>query len=341
VLRATPQRSELPMSLNSSQEYPLEARPETPLWSENFALAITDPQNRVYALYCIGTWYHDTSVWRENLAVALPDGKIVVARHFGRNTAGPVVSASLSKYEITEVNKKVRLSYSGPVWTYSFQDLLRYGANAGKTKQLTLDVAFEATTPIWDMHAGHGKDPTGLAGAMHIEQLGRCDGTLRFDSHETLIRNAQSCRDHSRGSRDVTNYRNHCWINGTFSGGRSFHLYVFKMHYIEGTALSCATVVQDNVHYPATIEQIAYVDGPEDFGILHSFLLRSALGDMRIAVKEVLATIPESMTSPYNDIIGVVRDSHALLFEEPIRIECNGESGFGWCERGFSKQPLL
>jgi len=329
------------VSEEQDSEYPLEMRPHTALWSENFALVFTDPVSRVSTMYSVGTWYHDTSVWRENLAVALPNGRLLASRNFGRNTAGATVSASLSRYEIIEVEKKVRLSYSGPTWSYTFEDLLRYGANAGKTERLELDVFFEATAPMWDMHSGDAADPTGLAGTLHTEQLGRCNGTLHLDDFEISIRDAYSCRDHSRGTRDVTNYRNHCWINGSFSGTRAFQLYTFKMHHIKGTALTLATVVHDRVHFPATIERIEYVNHPEEFGLLHTFLLRSALGDMNIAITEVLATIPESMTSPYNDIIGIVRDPHALLFEEPVRMEWNGETGFGWCERGYMREPSL
>lgn len=194
---------------------------------------------------------------------------------------------------------------------------------------------------MWDMHAGHNKDSTGLAGAMHIEQLGLCSGTLDVDGYELAIANAQSCRDHSRGSRDVTNYRNHCWINGSFPGGRHFQLYIFKMHHIEGIALSLATVFQGREQYPATIEQVQYVERLEDAGKLHTVLLRCALGDMKIVVKDVLATIPVTMTSPFNPAVGIQNGPHGQIFDEPIRIEWDGKMGYGWCERGFSKQPIL
>lgn len=123
------------MKIDPRQEYPLEAaaRPDTALWSENFALVFADPEKRVSALYSIGTWHKDTSVWRENLALTMPDGQVLVGRNFGRNTKGPVVSASLSAYEIIEPEKKVRLSYNGPVSSQTFTDLMRNGANGGQT----------------------------------------------------------------------------------------------------------------------------------------------------------------------------------------------------------------
>jgi hypothetical protein len=329
------------MNVEPGLEYSLAGpRPETPLWSENFALTFNDPARRASMLYSIGTWYHDTSVWREMFAVTLPDGRIVVGRNFGRNTQGSVVSAALSRYEIIEAGKKVALSYDGPVWGHSFQDLMQHEAYAGKTKRLVLDLTFEAVAPIWNMHGGHSKDRTGIAGSMHIEQLGRCRGTLRLDDSELKIQDAVSCRDHSRGPRDLANYRNHCWINGVFDDGTGFHLYFFKLHHIEGAALSIATVIRDNVHHPATIKHVEFADGLDEFGKLHTITLRSTLGDMKIEVKEVLSTIPTRMSAPFNPATGIVKDPHGLMFDEAIRVEWNGTSGFGWCERGFSKQLI-
>jgi len=214
------------------------------------------------------------------------------------------------------------------------------GLHCGKTNRLRLDLTFEASAPMWDMHAEHKADPTGIAGAMHIEQLGRVGGMLQLDDREIGIRDAFSCRDHSRGARDVTNFRNHCWINGSFGSGRGFQLYFFKMHGLEGPALSLATVVQDGKHHPATIEHVEVVDDAEDFGRHHTVVLRSTLGEMRISVDEVLATLPIHMTSPFNPAFGIGQGSYGLLFDEAIRVGWNGETGFGWCERGFARQPI-
>jgi len=330
------------MKIDPGQEYPLDAaaRPSTPLWSENFALVFADPVQRVSALYSIGTWYRDTSVWRENLAVTMPDGQILVARNFGRQTGGAVVSASLSRYEIIEPEQSVRLAFDGPVSTQSFADLMRSGANGGQTRQLKLDLRFQARAPIWDMHAGHNTDATGVAGAMHIEQLGVCDGSLEVDGQKRAIAGAQSCRDHSRGARDITQYRNHCWINGSFPGDRHFQLYIFRMHHIDGIALSLANVFQGREPHAATIEQVEYVEGVADTGKLQTIVLRSALGDMKIAVREVYATIPITMTAPFNPAVGILNGPHGQIFDEAIRIEWEGKVGYGWSERGFSKQPI-
>jgi hypothetical protein len=328
------------MTISLSQECPLTERPAVPLWSENFALLAGDPAQRLSVMYSIGTWFRDPSVWRENLAVVWPDGQVFTTRNFGRNTLGKVVSAALSRYEIIEQDRRVRLGYDGPVWGHSFAELMREGQHSGKTSRLVLDVRFNACAPTWDMHAGHEHDPTGIAGAMHIEQLGEIEGSVRLDDRELKLANVPACRDHSRGKREVTNYRNHCWINGRFPSGRAFQLYYFRMHGVDGAALSVATIVHQNRHVPATIEHIEIADDVADAGRTHALRLRSALGEMNVAIAEVLTTIPVQMSAPFNPAFGSGRGSYAQMFDEAVRLECDGETGYGWCERGFSKQPL-
>lgn len=328
------------MTISLAQECPLERPVDAPSWSENFALVFADPASGASALYSIGTWYRDTSVWRENLAVALPDGRIAVARGFGRNSRGAVVSASLSRYEIRTPDRAVSLTYDGPATCHTFQEMMQSGVLGGKTHRLRLHLDFEACAPTWDMHEAHQSDPTGIAGAMHIEQLGRVSGSVRLDGDELAIRDAVSCRDHSRGRRDVSLFRNHCWINGVFPGGKGFQLYFFRIHGNDGPALSLATVIAEGSHHRASIERIELADGPDDFGGEHSVVLKSALGEMRIDIRQVLATIPLHMSAPFDPAFGIGRGSYGLLFDEPVRMHCNGETGFGWCERGFSKHRI-
>jgi hypothetical protein len=193
---------------------------------------------------------------------------------------------------------------------------------------------------MWDMHAARHADPTGIAGAMHIEQLGRASGSVRLDGSQILIRSAASCRDHSRGKRDVTNYRNHCWINGRFPSGRGFQLYFFRMHGIEQPALSLATIIERGEHHAATIEHLEVIESPADVRKPHHIVLQSTLGEMRVEVGEPIGTIPLHMTAPFNPAFGVGQGSYGLLFDQGVRLSSDGEGGIGWCERGFARQPI-
>ncbi|WP_275629466.1 hypothetical protein [Pseudomonas sp. 273] len=328
------------MSFDPSLEVPLEKGPGTSLWSENFALLMNDQEHRLGLLYSIGTWYHDPSIWREQLYLCLPGGRVLTARNFGQRPQDVTVGSAFSRYQIVEAGQRVHLAYSGPVWSQNFAALLQPGALGGSTERLQLDIEFVAAAPVWDMHAGHGSDSTSIAGAMHIEQIGHCSGRIEYAGGGFDIRAAYACRDHSRGQRDVSRYRNHCWINGRFDNGLSFQLYVFRLHGVEGHALSTAVVMQDGRQYPATIEHIEFVEGATDHGKLHRVILRSELGEMVCQVDDVLGSIPVSMTAPFNPGPGAVQERHALIFDEPIRLNWDGHVGYGWCERGASLQPL-
>jgi hypothetical protein len=175
---------------------------------------------------------------------------------------------------------------------------------------------------------------------MHNEQLGRGSGLMRVDGREIRIRNAFMIRDHSRGSRSVAQYLSHCWINGSFPGNRGFQAYIYKMRNIEGIALSHAMVSQGDAQHLATIEHVEFVGGIEDVGKLHTLVLRSALGEMKVKITDVLSTIPFTMTAPFDLAVGVVNVPHGLVFDEAVRMEWDGKKGLGWSERGFAKLPL-
>ncbi|MFO1426719.1 MAG: hypothetical protein U1F11_07040 [Steroidobacteraceae bacterium] len=247
-------------------EYPLEneRQPAAQYWSENYALVMGDPESGVALLYSAGTWYQDPRIWRENLVISLPDGSILVSRNFGRRPPCQAVGASLSRYEVLQPLAQARLQFDGPATGHDLRGLLHAGAIGGRTHRVQLAALFAAGAPMWDMHAGDGHDATSIAGSMHIEQLGRCDGELVVDGRSYAIRGAQSCRDHSRGVRNVAPYRNHCWINGQFAGGRGFQLYVFRMHGIEGLALSRAVITEQGRQHPATVEEIEFVESTAD-----------------------------------------------------------------------------
>ena len=322
-----------------SHEYPLAKQLDSELWSENFALAMSDTTNEISMLYSIGTWYDDTSIWREKLSIQMPDGHILIGRNYGRNTGGSVVSGALSRYEIIEHEKQVRMQWNGPVWSHSFDELMTRGFNGGLARNLNLDVHFEATTPIWDMKKDGQKDKTGITGAMHTEQLGRCHGSLRYNGQNWAISKALSCRDHSRGKRDFAPYKTHCWINGEFENGRAFQLYAAEIYGLDGPALSSATVIEDGVHYPATITHVEFISGHDDYRKRQTIGLESAIGKMQIEVTRVRSCLPVSVVTPFEAQAGIIKDrDYGLIFDETVDLLWNGHTGLGWSERGWSKK---
>jgi hypothetical protein len=126
-----------------------------------------------------------------------------------------------------------------------------------------------------------------------------------------------------------------------FPGNRAFQLVSMCAHGVEGVATAHATVVDNNRHYPATIRQLTYASSVDDICTGQTIILDSELGEMRIEVKKVFATMPLSMIAPWDVQIGnLIGFPHALGFEESAFMEWNGNIGVGWYERGFSAQPL-
>lgn len=326
------------MATAISHEWPLAEPVASPLWSENFALAMSDVGNGISMLYSIGTWYADTAVWREKLSIELPDGQILLGRNYGRNTGGNIVSAALSRYEIVEDERRVRLRWSGPVWSHSFEELITRGFYGGLAKLLTLDLEFSASAPLWDMKKDGAADDTGITGAMHTEQLGHCRGTLVHDGRDYAIADALSCRDHSRGKRDFAPYKTHAWINGAFAD-RAFHLYAAEIYGMDGLALSSATIIEGGMHHPATIRHVEFLGSHDDHHKLQTVILDSALGEMVIRVTRVRTCLPVSVMTPFEAQPGIVKDrDYGLIFDETVELEWNGQAGLGWSERGWSKK---
>ena len=318
-------------------EYPLAAPVATPHWSENFALAAADGRTGLTFLLSIGTWHGDTSVWREKLTIVLPSGERLISRNYGRATEGSIVSASIAKYEILEPGRRMHFTFDGPVWEYGFDELMATGFAGGMAHMLTLDITFEASAPLWDMHGAHALDETGIMGAMHTEQIGRCDGRLHYRGQDILLDGAHGARDHSRGPRDMGPYRDHAWINGQFEDGRGFHLYAAHLIGRDDLALSKAVIVRDGALHPATILDVSFIGSPLDYGLAHNVVLESDGQRMEIAISRAFGSIVTSVLAPFEAQPGMMPGKqHVTIFDEGVILSCDGVAGIGFCERGVA-----
>ena len=323
------------MASPDEDEYPLARPVRTPLWSENYALALADRQSGLTFLLSIGTWHGDTSIWREKLSIVLPSGKRLVARNYGRGTQGAVVSAALARYEIVTPQQRIHFTFNGPVWEYDFAHLMEKGMTGGLGRMLSTDIAFDAVSPLWDMHGDHARDETGIMGALHTEQIGRCSGSLVYDGEEILLTDAYACRDHSRGPRDMAPYKNHAWINGLLDNGVSFHLYAAHLIGREDLALSKAVVGRDGVFEPAEIRTVSFIASPADHGLTHRVLLKSESGELDVAITRAFGSIVTGVLPPFEAQAGMIPgERHITIFDEGVILDSGGVSGIGFCERG-------
>jgi hypothetical protein len=323
-----------------SGEFPIGDIPAIPGWSENFALLCGDPAIRSAVFFSIGRWHGDPTVWRELIDIALPDGTVIFSKSYARGGTRTGPGAGNTSYEVIEPGRRVRLVFDGPVWQSTVRDLIQHGFRDDATRRCTLDLSFESTVPMWNMK-GTSIEAATMAGSMHVDQIGLVSGTIRYDGKTHRYENAYAVRDHSRGVRDVSKYGRSCWISGRFPGDRAFYTYVMGTFGSEAAGMQNAAVVQSGVFYPATVKYCRFIAGPQDLGKCHEIILDSALGEMKIEITEVIASLVNSMVPPFDMCPGaVLHRSSAMIFDEAVRLRWDGTEGLGWSERGVAERPL-
>jgi hypothetical protein len=321
-------------------EYPIKDVPNTPLWSENYALVAVEGTKRASIFYSIGRWYADPSVWRENILMAIPGGRIIFARNYGRNASPTGPGASFSKFEVVRPEHELRLTYAGPVWESTSEQLLEYGSPEVPAGYCTLDLAFEGSTPVWNMR-GDSAEASSMAGGLHIEQIGRANGTLQYRGEKLVFEDCYAIRDHSRGVRDPSAFKKHCWLNGDFPGKRSFFVYAMQFQGSDVIGMTNATIVEDGEIHPAKLLHIEFISGAGDMRKPHTLVLDSTLGRMEVKIVEALTSMPVSFVKPFDAVPGSVkRRPSVIMFDEAVRLEWNGVQGLGWSERGVATGPL-
>ena len=81
--------AENPFEIVTDPSFDLPAEPiDEPLWSETYLWCTWDPVRRVGVYMHQGTAFFDQSVWRSTITCCLPDGRMVIAKHYGRTAPG-------------------------------------------------------------------------------------------------------------------------------------------------------------------------------------------------------------------------------------------------------------
>jgi len=321
-------------------EYPIKQIPDTPLWSENFALAAAHGAKRASVFYSIGRWYADPTIWRENVLMALPDGRILSARHYGRNASQNGPGASFSKFEVVRPGQELKLTYAGPVWESTAEHMLERGVPEAPAGLCSLDLTFLATGPVWNMR-GDSVEASAMAGGLHIEQIGAANASIVYRGETLTFEECYTIRDHSRGVRDPTSFKKHSWLNGDFPGRRSFFVYAMQFQGSDSIGMTNAVILEAGKFHPATVAHVEFISGAGDMRRPHSLILDSGLGRMDVRFAEVLTSIPMSFVNPFDPLPGRVAEGPSvIMFDEAARLEWNGMQGIGWSERGVASKPL-
>jgi hypothetical protein len=321
-------------------EYPIRQIPDTPLWSENFALVAVEGVKRASVFYSIGRWHADPTIWRENILMALPGGRIIFARHYGRNAPPNGPGASFSAFEVIRPEHELRLTYAGPVWESTLERMLERGIPEAPAGLCSLELVFRATGPVWNMR-GDSAEASAMAGGLHIEQIGKAHAMISYRGEKFSFEDCYTIRDHSRGVRDPTSFKKHCWLNGDFPGRRSFFVYAMQFQGSDSVGMSNAVILEEGKFHPASVAHVEFISGAGDMRKPQTLILDSGLGRMEVNFAEVLTSIPMSFVNPFDPLPGrVFGRPSVIMFDEAVRLEWGAVHGLGWSERGVAPTPF-
>ena len=245
------------------------------------------------------------------------------------------------RVEVIEPGHKFRFSYDGPAAERSRSELMKFGCLDGDVKPCRIDLEFDSAAPPWDM-AGHSSSSAAVAGSLHVEQVGRGHGIVDVGGERYQVERAFMNRDHSRGFRDMAQFRRHCWAQGYFEDDDlSFNVYAVDLFGHEEIAMSHATISRADRRLRAAIKEIELIRGAADARQPYRIVLDTEIGDIALTKSETTTSAPISFTSPWELHHGITPGIHsALTFEEGVRWDWEGRRGTGWSERAFIHEPF-
>jgi hypothetical protein len=322
-------------------DHPAADVPDSPLWSENYATVCFDPAHEIGMMMHLGRWWGDPTIWRETISLALPGDRIVCIKNYGRAATPTVASGSMFRVEVLQPGRRFRFTYDGPAAEHPRSELMKFGCLDGIVQPCRIDLVFDAAAPPWDM-AGHSTSSAAVAGSLHIEQVGHGDGIVDFAGQRYHIERAFMNRDHSRGFRDMAQFKRHCWAQGYFADADlTFNVYAVDLFGQQEIAMARATISQGDRRLAATIADIELISGVADARQPYRIHLDTEIGDIVLTKSETVTSAPISFTSPWELHHGVTPGTHsALTFEEGVRWDWDGRRGTGWSERAFIHEPF-
>jgi len=321
------------------EELPIASSPNTPNWSENFAVAGFDPEAGLELFLHIGRWRRDLNLWREVVAIALPDGSVLVHRGIGnaRSTSrGP--GGTNFQLEVIDADRAaMELRYHGSARRVSEEELFEHNLEEGPHYRLVFNLSYVGVAPKWDISkVGH---KTAFMGAGHIEQIGRLTGFIEVGNehfnYDTLVN-----RDHSRGPRVFDSNIRHSWLQGYLSDGLMFQLYEAEVTGKVGPAYSEANVVDHGVAHSATVTIRDKLPFNDNRGLIRTPVrIRFDYSDktFEVTATEFVRTISLQSTSPNDMYLGrrqVGDVQNTTVVEQGVRYRTDdGREGYGHMER--------
>lgn len=335
-----------------NDEFPLHPIPQTEYWGENYVVAFHDPVNGIGSMLSMGRWVFMNKLWRNMSYLALPNDRVYLSRNMGLSTDPKVPDSGVFKLEVLEPGRKLRYTFEGPMEERTMTELNTIGLQVGRTVPVRFELTFESDNPMWDQHEELGENdshwddranynsPDG-----HIEQNGTVTGKIHLPNNESYNITAVATRDHSRGKRDLTPYKQHLWTNGMFPSGRSFNLFTLKAHGFDGIAAGRGCLIVDGKLHDANVhaDSGCWLNQPGDlFKPTWLTLDSPTLGKVEIRATKIINSVPLLLMYPGADhywSVASQSQTRTLTWvnEQKVVWNWDGEEGHGHLERGNSR----
>ncbi|MGH2784353.1 MAG: hypothetical protein ACRDJ1_03770 [Actinomycetota bacterium] len=196
-----------------NDDMPTEPR-AIPMWSETYLWCAFDPVRNIGVYMHQGTTFFDSTVWRSTIAVSLPDGRVLIAKHYGRAAKPRSSGCEALGATWVEPLKRWTVRLDGACRLVTREENRTSLATDGVPGGAVIELEFTAHSDLLNHRSVHW-------GNLHHNQHCRVRGTLNV-SGEELEFEGPGYRDHSRGPRDLSEYvgSDFCWAE--FPSGKTF-----------------------------------------------------------------------------------------------------------------------
>jgi hypothetical protein len=298
-------------------------------WSESFLVQAFCPGNGIGFYAHSNRCSFDTALWSEVVAVYLPGDRFAVAKGFGHGLSEHQVGGSLS-FEAPRPFEENVTRYRGAAQLIDGRILRDGPAPSGMHVGLDVELRHHAMGAPF----GVGDVRRGNFGQTHYEQHFTCPGHIVLDGERIDIEGT-GMRDHTWGPRDLSVMGNHFWFHGEFPDGRWLStMYITRRG--GGDALLNFHVIGDGtgMTHASLVSHEALIDAESQ--AFDPWRIELQIGEETHEIcGEIIAPMPFSFVGPVEMTLGTDRTPRAshVVYESQARLNWNGQTGHGLCER--------
>jgi hypothetical protein len=318
-------------------EIPMAKVPPIPFMSENYCFTGIDAKSGLAFFLHMGRWVKNPAIFRELLLFYLPDGSYLLHQSFGRGDCSKGPFAACLSLTVEDPGRKIAIRFSGPIQRITPERLTNGREVPVSYDRLDLNLSFDANAPFWYFKE---TDNTTWS-SWHTEQQGLVTGDIDHDGTRYAF-NGRGYRDHSRGVRQLSEWRGHTWIQGQFEDGSSFAVYQL-WQIIEGSeveALSEAKILQENRFISAKVSATPRLFSTATAYEPFTLTLDSELGPMVINGKPLsigLFSVAPGFSHFMPGIPVGVREFPMTCVEQPVEYRIGERTAYGWTERSYNR----